>query len=165
MSSALRIRLYTPADRITCLCIFRSNQPKFFTAAEEDYFAAWLDQLDGAKPAPLGDEAYYFVVQQNSDVVACGGWGVRAGVDRATLIWGMVHNSRHGHGIGQALTQHRLDHFRAAHPSMDMTIDTTQHTASFYARFGFATEKFTEDGYEPGMHRHDMRLKPAPGKA
>ncbi len=152
------IRSYTPADRAACLRIFKSNQPKFFTVAEEADFVQWLDQMDGRIPMPPDDEAYYFVVEDAGRLIACGGWGIRAGTSHATLIWGMVDGARHGQGAGQALTAHRLGGFRAAHSGMDITIDTSQHTAAFYARFGFVTEKFTEDGYAPGLHRHDMRL-------
>ncbi len=155
----LRLRPYVPADRTACLRTFRSNQPKFFTIAEEDYFTQWLDQMDGNTPMPPGDEAHYFVAESGGEVLACGGWGIRAGADHATLIWGMVDNAHHGEGVGQTLTQHRLDGFRAAHPGMDITIDTSHHTAPFYARFGFVSEKFTEHGYAPDMHRHDMRLR------
>lgn len=137
--------------------------PGFFTLSEEGDFNGWLDALEG----PLGreaddDVAYYFVGELDGGVVACGGWGIRAGVDYATLIWGMVDASLHGTGIGRALTQHRLEHFRAQNPAMDMTIDTSHHTEGFYQRFGFATEKFTENGYAPGLHRCDMRLRAAP---
>ena len=74
------------------------------------------------------------------------------------LVWGAVHRAHHRKGIGELLTRYRLDHFRERHPMLDMTIDTSHHTAPFYERFGFRTEKFTEDGYAKGLHRHDMRL-------
>jgi ribosomal protein S18 acetylase RimI-like enzyme len=144
--------------------IFRSNMPRFFTRSEEGDFAGWLDALDG----PLGKEdeddvAYYYVGELQGSVIACGGWGIRTGADHATLIWGMVDAAHHGSGIGRALTRHRLDDFGAAYPSMDMTIDTSHHTEGFYERLGFQTEKITEDGYAPGLHRHDMRLKATSG--
>ena len=160
MSSALRIRPYITTDHAACLRIFRSNMPKFFIASEELDFIGWLDSLDGNNPGENDDgEVHYFVAEVDDDVRGCGGWGIRVGANNATLIWGMVDSACQGQGIGGALTQHRLDGFRAAHPAMDIAIDTSHHAAPFYKRFGFVTEKFTEDGYEPGLHRYDMRLR------
>lgn len=162
MPAALAICPYMPADHAACLHIFRSNQPKYFTADEELDFIRWLDGLNGTQPPEDGDgEVYYFVAQKGQRVLACGGWGIRTGAHHATLIWGMVDSVHHGNGIGTAITQHRLEHFRALHPGMDMTIDTSHHTAPFYERFGFVTETFTKDGYEPGLHCHDMQLRAA----
>jgi len=155
----IQFRPYAPTDRAACLRIFRSNMPKFFTEQELDDFAGWLNAVE----SPLGreaddDVAHYYVGEVADGVMACGGWGIRAGADHATLIWGMVDAMRHGTGLGDALTRYRIAAFRAAYPAMPMTIDTSHHTAGFYERLGFCTEKFTEDGYAPGLHRHDMRM-------
>jgi GNAT superfamily N-acetyltransferase len=157
--SSISIRAYLPSDRTACLCIFRSNQPKYFTASEELDFIRWLDALDGTAPDEKGDgEVHYFVAEAGGKIVGCGGWGVRIGADHATLIWGMVDAAYHSQGIGAALTKYRLENFRVAYPTMDITIDTSHHTAPFYERLGFITEKITKDGYEQGLHRYDMRL-------
>lgn len=153
------IRPYASSDREACLGIFRSNIPKYFTVEEESWYRRWLDGLDGVlPPEDPGGEARYFVVECKGIACACGGWGIRATDDHATLIWGTVHNDRHREGIGTMLTQFRIEDFRKAHPSLPMTIDTSHYTAPFYERFGFRTERFTENGYTEGLHRHDMRL-------
>lgn len=150
------LRPYQPADRTECLRLFRSNMPKYFTVQEEADFGQWLDQMEGKIPTPPGDVVHYYVVEEAGRLHACGGWGIRAGEQHATLIWGMVDNARHGEGIGQALTGHRLAAAEAAYPGWPIRIDTSQHTAAFYARFGFAVQRITEDGYAPGLHRWDM---------
>ena len=151
------IRNYRPEDREACLAIFRSNIPKFFTEGEEQDYRGWLDELDGIKPA-APDNGHYYVLEVSGTVLGCGGWGIRDGADHATLIWGAVHKDYQGLGLGDALTRYRLDAFLKEHPAFDMTIDTSQHTAAFYERFGFRTQKITEDGYAKGLHRYDMRL-------
>jgi predicted GNAT family N-acyltransferase len=153
------IRPYTRADRNACQEIFRSNIPKYFTQDEDAWFQRWLDTLDGVLPPEDGDgETHYFVLERDGVVLACGGWGIKSGRDHATLIFGMVHRDFLGHGIGQVLTEFRLADFHKAYPGMPITIDTSHHTEGFYARFGFVTERYTENGYGPGLHRHDMRL-------
>ena len=37
-------------------------------------------------------------------------------------------------------------------------LHTTQHSAGFFARFGFETQQITQDGYGSGMDRYDMTL-------
>ncbi len=155
--SSILIRLYSPRDRESCIGIFRSNIPRFFTAAEEADFSGWLDELDGAVPTG-GGEAHYFVAEVDGSVQGCGGWGIRIGADHATLIWGAVHRDHHRAGVGDALTRYRLDHFRRTQPDLELTIDTSQHTAPFYERYGFRTERITNDAYAKGLHRYDMRL-------
>lgn len=153
------IRPYTPADYSRCLAIFNSNVPKFFTPGEAEDYARWLSGL-GELPTHRYDkgELHYFVAEQSGSVLACGGWGIREGADHATLVWGAVDNEYHRLGIGHALTEFRISNFRQHYPSFPLTIDTSHHTAPFYEHFGFRTEKFTENGYAPGLHRHDMRL-------
>lgn len=155
----LSIRPYTPADRNACHEIFRSNIPKYFTPREEPLYLRWLDGQDGVLPPEEGDdETHYFVLELDGIVRGCGGWGVRLNADHSTLIWGAVHRDFHKRGLGAALTDYRIRDFQKAHPGMDMTIDTSHHTAPFYERYGFRTEKFIEDGYAEGLHRCDMRL-------
>ncbi len=149
-------RPYAAADRVECLRLFRSNVPRYFTVPEEGDFARWLDQMDGLLPTPPGDVVEYGVIGGGDGLLACGGWGIRAGEQHATLIWGMVDAACHGRGIGRALTEHRLTAFDAAFPGCPIRIDTSHHTAPFYARFGFDPLRITPDGYAPGLHRWDM---------
>ena len=67
----------------------------------------------------------------------------------------MVHPARQRQGHGRTLAQARLDRLRALGIT-HATLDTSQHTAPFYARLGFREVKRTPDGYGPGLHRVDM---------
>lgn len=44
-------------------------------------------------------------------------------------------------------------------PAERIIIDTSQHSQSFFARFGFQQTCFTPDYYAPGLHRVDMELE------
>jgi predicted N-acetyltransferase YhbS len=143
VTDTLTIRPYQPADREACLHIFRSNIPAYFTPPELAEFAAFLD-------AP---SCTYFVAEQAGVIVGCGGYALEA--HGGALCWGMVDQARHKQGVGQALTQFRLDTMRAA-GVRTVWIDTSHLTAPFFARFGFVSTQVDRDYYAPGLHRHLM---------
>jgi len=145
----VRVRDYTREDREACLAVFDGNVPEFFVPAEREAFAAFLDDLPGP---------YLVVEDEDGRVVACGGYAVTPGTRTADLCWGMVARPRHGTGIGRLLTDARLERVRADPGVHDVALNTSQHTAGFYARRGFATERVVPDGFAPGLDRCDMRL-------
>ena len=144
------VRPYTPLDMQSCLRLFDSNVPHFFTAAERGDFAAFLERHAVTES--------YHVVERDGDVVACGGYFVREDGETAGFCWGMVDRSLHRNGIGRLLTEARLQAVRASPGLRRITLDTSQHTKAFYARFGFRVEAVTKDGYGPGLDRYDMVL-------
>src|SRR5437870_13062623 len=112
-------------DRPACLELFRSNVPDFFAADEADEFSRFL--ATSRHP--------YFVVRDQSAVVACGGCYFAAPI--AGLSWGMVERKRHRTGIGAFLLYARLD-LVATH--LDITtvrVRTSQLSQGFFARQGF----------------------------
>lgn len=151
----VKVRPYHPDDEASCLALFDGNTPRFFAQAERPDFAAFL--------AVLSDP--YLVIEEGGQVVACGGLYVRPGGQEAGLTWGMVERSRHRQGYGRALWEARLDWLRAHAPEVRaVVLDTTQHSAPFFARLGFGTVGVRPDFYAPGLDRHDMRLT-VPGGA
>lgn len=145
--AATQIRPYLDTDRQACLAIFRSNLPRYFDPSELPEFAAFLEQ-------PSGD---YFVVEQGGAVVACGGCYLREGTGR--LSWGMVSQACHGASIGSALLAWRVDHLFQRTGTAEITIDTSQHTAGFFARHGFRTTRQITDGFGPGIDQVSMSLQ------
>lgn len=142
------VRSYRPDDETACLAIFASNTPDFFTAEEGGEFATFLR----ATTDP------YFVVEEDGRPVACGGVVVRRDGLTGGLAWGMVERTRHRQGYGRALLAVRLDWLRRHAPGVTaVTIDTSQHSAPFFARLGFETTDVVRDFYAPGLDRHDMR--------
>lgn len=144
-------RPYRIGDFLSCLSIFDSNMPLFFTSEERDDFAAFLANLRGM-------DNHYLVVTLNEAVVACGGLSFEVGSTSASLTWGMVHSGYHQQGLGKRLTEERLSRARALVGVSDVLLSTSQHTYCFYGRFGFEILKITPDGFGKGLDRYDMAL-------
>lgn len=143
------VRAYGPEDQEVCLQMFQSNVPHFFTAEEVDDYRKYLTDL--TEP--------YFVIECGQELMACGGVFVRSDDMTAGLAWGLVKASAHRQGIGTKLLQARLTWLTRHAPEVTaVVIDTTQHSAPFYARYGFRTTRVQSDFYAPGLDRHDMTL-------
>ncbi len=142
-------RPYTPADETDCLALFDSNTPKYFGSAERPDFENFLKRL----PCP------FFVVESEGLVIACGGYCAEQKTEKIVLAWGMVRSDLHRQGIGTFLLQERLKAIFRENPSAQIIIDTSQHSQSFFARFGFQQTGFTPNYYAPGLHRVDMELE------
>lgn len=142
-----QIRPYLAVDRQACLAIFRSNLPRYFDSSELPEFDAFLEQASGD----------YFVVEQGSAVVACGGCYIRDGKGR--LSWGMVAREYYGDSIGAALLAWRVNTLFLQPGTAEITIDTSQHTAGFFARYGFRTTQQIRDGFGVGIDLIFMSLQ------
>jgi predicted N-acetyltransferase YhbS len=147
----IAIRTYQPEDAPACMAVFDSNLPKFFTTPEREQFAAFLARMEGP----------YFVARSGDQLCGCGGFFVDDyGV--SYLAWGMVHSAWHRQGIGARLLQWRLELIEQVPHAWCVLIDTSQHSAPFFARFGFSSYRTIQDGYEPGLDKVFMRrLLPA----
>lgn len=144
----MNIRAYTAADAAACLELFDGNTPPFFAPHERVEFAQWLVAPDGV----------YLVGERDGQVVACGGYAILAPRPVAVLTWGMVARALHGQGLGRQLLEHRVAAIRRDGRAEAIVLQTSQHSAPFFARAGFVTEKVTPDGFGPRIDRHDMRL-------
>ena len=145
-------RPFAAADGPACLALFDGNVPRFFAPEERADFEAYL-----AGPA-LGPDPF-LVLEQDGALVGCGGLCRVAATDQVTLAWGMVDRARHRQGLGRVLTETRLALARDMAGIKAVTLNTSQHTQGFYARFGFVVEKITPDGFGPGLDRWDMILR------
>lgn len=152
------IRPYLVSDKIQCIEAFTSNVPLYFTQSEIQDFSNFLDeyvQLDAEEHTAW--KTHYFVIEINERIIACGGFGKRTGYDELTLIWGLAHLEYHKQGYGIALLEHRLNEIKRLYPGTPVNIDTTQHSAPFFEKYGFKTLSVINDYYEKGMHRYDMQ--------
>ena len=147
------VRPYRAGDRDACLALFDGNTPRFFDPSERAAFVAWLEA--STQPYLVIERA----VEGATRIVACGGHAIEAGGTVASLCWGMVAQDVHGQGLGRALTQARLDAIRAVPQVARVSMNTSQHTQGFYARFGFVPVKVTPDGFGPGIDQWDMMLQ------
>ena len=142
-------RPYRPEDEAACLAIFASNMPDLFAPEERLEFAEFLKTMSDP----------YFVFEDGEQLVACGGVFLRHDRRTAGLSWGMVERSRHRRGYGKTLLQIRLAWLSVHAPEVEaLTIDTSQHSAPFFAHMGFETQQVERDHYAPGLDRDAMRL-------
>lgn len=156
----IHIRDYKPADRNACIAIFNSNVPKFLTVEELTYFETWLNgQDEGKEGYDNAKAAYYYVAERENVVVGCGGFYIAREESVARMAWGMVENSLHKKGIGKVLLTYRFKAIEALHPECVISLDTSQHSYSFFEKFGFVTTKVQKDFYTLGMDRYDMVKK------
>jgi len=144
------IRPYQSADMQACLDIFDRNTPRFFSPTERNDFENFLRDY-----AVAWD---FLVIEDNGIVVACGGHKVDNDMKSASFCWGMVANNLQGNGLGKMLTIARLNTAKAMSAVAKIRLDTSQHTQSFYAQFGFVPERIILDGYGPGLDRWEMVL-------
>jgi predicted GNAT family N-acyltransferase len=129
--------------------IFQSNVPRYFRDHE---LPEYLDFLDSSG-------CPYFVVTVNGVVVACGGFGIRAGSDGADLCWGMVDATRHRKRIGEFLLLGRLYRISKETDAKHIRLGTCQLTEGFFRRYGFETQSRTRDGVADGLDDVQMRME------
>lgn len=147
-SNPMEIRCYSTQDRPSCLEILASNTPEFFVRQDHDEYRAFLAELPGP----------YFVVEDRSAIVACGGWAMDAD-NVAALTWGMVRRDRHRQGIGGELLRHRLDAIRCHGGARVVRVRTVQTVRRFFTRAGFTTVDVEPNGFGPGLNRVTMELQ------
>lgn len=147
-SAPLVVRTFTRADFDACLRVFESNLPKYFAESERAEFVDFL----GAH------ECEYLVVEVNGAVRACGGSDVQDGIGR--LCWGMVEKSHHRSALGSALLAYRLNSLFLGAPKLQqIQLDTSQHSAAFFERFGFKVQGSVPNGFGEGLDCLAMALR------
>jgi len=158
MNSSMKIEAYRSIHKTACLAAFESNVPVFFFTAEElgqfDYF---LDHFEAnVYPNSITRRTYFFVLLVDGVLIGCGGFGDKDGNHRISLAWGLIHRDFHRQSFGKFLLQFRLKEIRNCFPESLVYIDTTQHSSSFYEKFGFQLKKVVPDHFELGMHKHEL---------
>jgi predicted GNAT family N-acyltransferase len=153
----VNIRPYKSQDRQVCLAIFESNCPKYFDADEIIGLENWLDGQDsGLITYQTSSADYFYVLEVNSEILACGGFYIVKDKPNANMVWGMVNQSHHKKGFGSLLFQHRITQIKILYPNYALVLDTSQHTYSFFEKFGFKIDKISKDAYGLGLDRYDM---------
>jgi GNAT superfamily N-acetyltransferase len=139
-------RPYRPADRASCVAILESNIPQYFKDGDQTDFLGYLDKLPGP---------YFVLESEEQGIVGCGGYAMDD--QEAHLCWGMVRQDLHKQGLGRLLFERRIQHIAATAAVARIRLNTTQHTAGFYEKFGFRTLRTVPDGYGPGLDRVEMQ--------
>ncbi|MBA2611792.1 MAG: GNAT family N-acetyltransferase [Bacteroidetes bacterium] len=158
-NGVITIREYKPTDRSACIRVFKSNEPLYFAPSELKLLENWLDAKDNEQLAYNNnlDENFY-VVEHNSNVVACGGFYI-TDEKRANMTWGMIERSFHKKGIGKHFLKYRVDEIKYNYPGYIISLDTSQHTFSFFEKQGFSVTKISKDAYGKGLDRYDMIMQ------
>jgi N-acetylglutamate synthase-like GNAT family acetyltransferase len=153
----MNIRPYMPADREECLRLFKSNMPRYFDPSELKAFEEFLAVQDKEyiEQDPDKDE-FYFVMEENGRVLACGGFYIPPGGSVSTLTWGMVDNGLHRKGLGRTFLEYRISAIQEQFPAYTIALDTTQHAHGFFKKFGFKLTSIQKDFFAPGMDKYNM---------
>ncbi len=154
MSNSI-IRPYEVGDKQQCLDAFKSNVPMYFTKEEVVDYDKFLDNYI-INQNQSNYRTNYYVLLVDKQIVACGGFGDRYLDGKLTLTWGLVHIDFHKKGLGKELLLFRLNLIKEQFPEASVSIDTIQHSAGFFEKYGFKTIKITNDFYAIGLHRYDM---------
>ena len=144
----MRIKPYKQKYFDNCVDIIESNTPKYILPIEHLAFKNYLFKKNKT----------YFVLFNGFNLVACGGYGINDSQTKADLSWGLVHRKHHSQGIGSYLLRFRIENIKKKYPSVNIHLDTSQHTYKFFERFGFKVRKISKDGYGEGLDMYDMIL-------
>jgi RimJ/RimL family protein N-acetyltransferase len=146
----LKIVPYKPSYLDRCIEIFRSNLEPYFSPEEENEYVRYLGTIT--------EDNRYFVVLDNTQIVAAGGFAVQDETVRFT--WGMVDRDQHARGYGSFLLEQRLNRIKELFPGLNISLDTSQHTLDFYKRQGFYPIRKEINGYGDRLHKIEMRFNP-----
>lgn len=163
MNQQAIIHKYEATDKDSCMQIFKTNVPTYFTLEEVNEFERFLTKLSDPEAT---DNPPYYVMELENKLIGCGGFGDKKGIDGTdaiTFVWGMIDRSYHKKGFGEQLLQFRLEEINAQFPNKQVILDTTQFSYTFFEKYGFKTVKITENSYGEGMHRYDMILEGSKG--
>ena len=144
----MRIKPYKQKYFDNCVDIIESNTPKYILPIEHLAFKNYL----------LKKNKTYFVLFNGFNLVACGGYGINDSQTKAGLSWGLVHRKHHSQGIGSYLLRFRIENIKKKYPSVNIHLDTSQHTYKFFESFGFIVRNISKDGYGEGLDMYDMIL-------
>ena len=122
----MEVRPYSPNDLAACLRLFDSNRPQYFTVEERSQFEAFL-------AAPFGS---YYVLENDGDLLGCGGFVGENEVGLVRLTWGMVRHDLHRSGLGKFLLFYRLREIGKLAGMTMVRVETTQHTVGFFEKAG-----------------------------
>ena len=145
----MRIETYDSKHFENCIEIIQSNTPKYIDPSEHSDYKNYL----------LRKDKTYFVLFNDFDLVACGGYGINKSQTKAGLSWGLVHRVYHNLGYGSYLLKYRLNEIRNNYLDIEIHLDTSQHTYRFFEKFGFSVNQISKNGYGKGLDRYDMVLE------
>jgi ribosomal-protein-alanine N-acetyltransferase len=128
------IREYQNQDKSRLEHLMLLNVPQYFDRSEVDDFMRYLEE----------ERESYWVVEVDSQVVACGGVNF-PDLKTGRISWDLVHPDFQGKGIGRLLLNFRLKFLKESACDR-VEVRTSQFTEGFYQKNGFHTV-FTKPNY------------------
>lgn len=149
--STLSFRKVVAQDFDVCLDIYQANEALGLVPPhyEADFEAA-----------VKGEDILFLVATLDEKVVACGGISyTTAGRTNAYLCYGLVHPNHQRRKIGTSLLLARLSLLRTALARpVDINLQATQHSKSYFAKIGFAYVTSEHDGYGHLFEHYTLTL-------
>ncbi|MBY0504341.1 MAG: GNAT family N-acetyltransferase [Bryobacteraceae bacterium] len=143
----MEIRNYKPADAEACLRLFDAAGSSFYAEEERGRFARFLESPPGT----------YYVMENNGDLVGCGGFAALGEPETVTLTWGVIRRDLHGQGLGRFLLFYRLKEIGRLAGISQVKLETTPKVAGFFQKAGGFHITATEtDGFGPGLDKVSM---------
>ncbi|MFK7787439.1 MAG: N-acetyltransferase family protein [Crocinitomicaceae bacterium] len=129
----MKIRAYRKEDHAACMEIIKSNTPEFFGVDEIPLFEKWLvAQEKGLLDHPVSEKEYYFVLEDNNDVLGCAGYLLIENSNDIYLSWGMINRKFQKMGYGKKLLEYRFKSISQNFPDKKISLATTQDIAPFF---------------------------------
>ena len=148
-TSMMTIRPYAEKDKEALVALLRLNTPRYFDAAEEKDFTAYLDT----------DADHYFVVEADGRILGSGGINYFDNYTLARISWDIIHPDHQGKGIGAQLLHYRIEEIKNK-PMMRLIVVRTSPLAyAFYQKLGFVLERVEKDFWATGFDLYQMKLE------
>ena len=153
----ITIKPYAPEHKQRLLDIFKSNMPLYFADLELPLFDAFLDgDINARRP--------YWIICKDDIIVACGGIGINEPTKytkepHVIMCWGMAHRDFHKQGFGKLLLELRIQESKKIFPATKIALGTTQHTFSFFEKYGFKTVHYEKDHWAKDLDLYQMELE------
>lgn len=143
-----RVRPYKATDSQQLVRLFELNTPAYFDPSERSEFEAFLET----------NPKHYFVVEEDGNILGCGGFDVLENGTKGRLVWDFLHPTAQGKGYGTQLINHCLEELMAIETIKTIDVRTSQFAYTFYARFGFELIEIEEDYWAKGFDLYYMKL-------
>lgn len=142
------IREYSNKDKAGLIDLLRKNTPEYFDFSEETDFVNYLEN----------EVEYYFVYEENSQIIGAGGINYFQKERLARISWDMIDPNYQGKGIGSKLVRHRIDYLNK-NPNIEfIVVRTTQLVYKFYEKMGFELEKIEKDFWAKNYDLYQMKM-------
>lgn len=153
--SLITIKPYLPEYKSRLIEIFKSNMPLYFAEEELPLFNSFLEKDVFLKN--------YSIVLKDALIVGCGGIALNeptkyTNVPHVIMTWGMVDLKNHKEGLGKELLLFRINQSKEIYPGVKIALGTTQHTFSFFEKYGFKTVYIEKDHWAKDLDLYQMEL-------